>query len=81
MDSGSIVFNDPNHLYSRILRTGVSLNIVWGYAKRGADPSIPKNLFNSDLFSDQIERRGLKVFVTSPGGGGCLLYTSPSPRD
>jgi hypothetical protein len=70
MDSGSLDFDDPNHYYSRVLRTGVMLKITWGYAKLGADLSIPRQIYNSDVFSKQIERRGLKVFVTSPGGGG-----------
>ena len=70
MDSGTLSFNDPNHFYSRILRTGVTLKLIWGYARRGADLSVPANLFNSDVFSQDLERRGLKVFVTGPGGGG-----------
>jgi len=78
MDSGTITFQDPNHYYSRILRTGVTLKLIWGYAKRNADLSIPTNIFNSDVFSDPLERRGLKVFVTSPGGSGdesgAILY-------
>jgi hypothetical protein len=68
MDTGSITFNDPNHFYSRVLRTGVTLRIAWGYAMFGSDLSIPENLFNADEFSQNLERRGLRVLVVGPQG-------------
>jgi len=68
---GSLVFNDPDHYYSRILRTGAQLNITWGYRTLNETPgsTIAKKL-NFDEISGSLVRKGYQGFVSSPGGSG-----------
>ena len=42
---------------------------------------IEDNQINIDLIRYQLEVEGFEVFIERTGGKGCLLYTSPSPRD
>ena len=81
IDSGSFVLNDPNNIYSRILRPGVSLNLTWGY--RTWDASLGggfQDIVSADVLNQNLERRGLKVFITSPswsaGQDGVLNYSA-----
>ncbi len=71
MPQGQIVFNDPKHYFSRILRTGVKLQVSWGYRKQ---ESIVNALFSKTLNFDEVTglltRRGLEGFVSSPAGQG-----------
>lgn len=69
IESGSFTLNDPDHVYARILRPGVSLNVTWGY--RTWDATIGGgfgSLVSVDTLNQNLERRGLKVFITSPAG-------------
>lgn len=70
IESGSISLYDPNNFYSRIFRTGAQLELTWGYKKLRLDNLEYENIYNSDIFSKPLERRGLKVYVNSPGGSG-----------
>jgi hypothetical protein len=71
MPQGSLIFNDPDNFFSRVLRTGVRLNISWGYRdlKQTPDSLIAKKL-NFDEVSGSMIRRGYQGFVSSPTGGG-----------
>ena len=75
MTHGSIRLHDPNHLYSRILRNGILMEITWGYKTWDLDLANAKGL---DVFSKLIERRGLKVICMNPsgsaGGDGAVYY-------
>ena len=69
--SGTLQFNDPNHIYSRILRTGANLVLSWGYKKSFASlGSILEKQINPAEISGDLVRRGLSGFVSSPSGGG-----------
>lgn len=68
MTQGSLSFRDDNHIYSRILRTGVNIKVAWGYKDNiFGQNSLSTNL---DEISGSLVRRGLKAFVSSPSGGG-----------
>lgn len=69
--SGSISIYDPNHIYSKILRFGMPVEIRFGYTRPD------KGLFNSFLFDinkteliNFWERRGIRGMIQSPSGGG-----------
>ncbi len=66
MPHGTLQLNDPNHVYSRILRNGVMAEVTWGYKKRGVE--LEGAAFES--FTDLLERRGMRTMVTNPSGGG-----------
>jgi hypothetical protein len=77
--SGSISMWDQNNVYSRILRPGASFTLAWGYKQNNFIETIADASFETlDLLSDPLERRGLKVFVTSPsgtaGGAGKIMF-------
>jgi len=70
---GTIQLYDPNFIYARILRTGVSVNLAWGY--KNADVSVQQNLaniLNLDEFKGTIERRGLQMMCLQPSGGASV---------
>ncbi len=71
MPQGSITFNDPDHLLSKILRIGARIKFSWGYKDFGVTL---KSLLPIDLNFDEITgplvRRGMEGVITSPGGGG-----------
>jgi len=71
MPQGTLSFYDPDDWFSKILRTGVSLKISWGYKKIGTsiDSLLAKKL-NLDEISGSLIRRGLEGFVSSPTGAG-----------
>lgn len=71
MPQGTLQFNDPNHIYSRILRTAARLKISWGYKTRFFTPDslLPKK-YNLDEVSGSLTRRGLEGFISSPKGAG-----------
>lgn len=69
MPQGTLKFLDPFHAFSRILRTGAELNISWGYKNFGKTID-SKDALSLDEITGDIERRGLKGFVSSPGGSG-----------
>ena len=96
MTTGKIisVASDTGHSFSKITQSEITLIAgqgVLGDAHCGTtvkhrsriakDPSQPNlrqvHLIHSELF-DEVAEQGLEV---SPGQMGCLLYTSPSPRD
>lgn len=71
MPQGTLTFYDPNHYFSRVLRTGVRLIISWGYRNLNNTPdSLIAEKLNFDEVSGQIVRRGFEGFVSSPSGGG-----------
>ena len=71
MDTATITFSDPYHAISRILRFGVKLDLTWGYKawneRLTAALGTPQTF---DLFTQSVQRRGLRVLVTTPSGGG-----------
>lgn len=68
---GSLQFYDPDHNYSRILRTGARLRISWGYKSYFTTPdSLLAKTLNYDEVSGELIRRGFEGFVSSPTGGG-----------
>ena len=68
---GSLEFYDPDFYFSRILRTGVTLRISWGYRNLNETPdSLVAKKLNFDEISGQLVRRGYEGFVSSPTGGG-----------
>jgi len=68
---GSLSFYDPNHYFSRILRTGVRLIISWGYRNALDTPdSLIERKLNFDEVSGNLIRRGYQGFVSSPTGSG-----------
>lgn len=70
MPSGSLTFYDPNDIFSRVLRTGVSLAISWGYKDILDTPdSLLAKQINTDEVTGSLARRGLRGFVSSPQGG------------
>lgn len=71
MPQGTLQFRDPNHYYSRILRTGARLRISWGYKNTFSTPdSLIEKTLNFDEVSGDLIRRGYEGFVSSPTGGG-----------
>lgn len=71
MPQGSLQFYDPNHYFSRVLRTGVRLIISWGYKNLNTNPdSLIAEKLNYDEVTGQIVRRGYQGFVSSPIGSG-----------
>jgi hypothetical protein len=71
MPQGTLQFYDPNHYYSRILRTGARLLISWGYRNLFTTPdSLIAKQLNFDEVTGQLIRRGYEGFVSSPTGGG-----------
>lgn len=71
LPQGNISFNDPNHYFSRILRTGVKLIISWGYKNTFNTPdSLIEKKLNFDEVSGNLIRRGYQGFVSSPTGSG-----------
>lgn len=71
MPQGTITFNDPQHILSRILRLGARLKLSWGYKDFGQtlESLVPKDL-NLDEITGPLIRRGLEVYISSPSGGG-----------
>jgi hypothetical protein len=71
LPQGSLSFFDPNHYFSKILRTGVRLIISWGYKNNLDSPEflIEKKL-NFDEITGDLIRRGYQGFVSSPTGDG-----------
>jgi hypothetical protein len=71
LPTGTITFNDPSHIYSRIFRTGASLVISWGYRTEDTTPDqLIEKKINLDEVTGNLIRRGLECFVSSPSGGG-----------
>lgn len=71
MPQGTLAFYDPDFRFSRILRTGVSLVLSWGYRNLNETPdSLLANKLNTDEISGSLIRRGLRGFVSSPSGEG-----------
>lgn len=71
LPTGTLTFNDPSHIYSRIFRTGAPLKISWGYRDQDTSPdSLIEKQINFDEVTGSLVRRGLEVFVSSPSGGG-----------
>ena len=68
---GTLKFYDPDHIYSRILRTGAKLSLTWGYKNFGVslDSILPKQINPAEITGGLI-RRGLNGFVSSPSGSG-----------
>ena len=58
----------------------VMVTNIWTPNSSGAVPQLTENLIIS---RDAMRKDGFTADVLAllPGGGGCLLYTSPSPRD
>lgn len=69
MPQGTLRFRDPFHVFSRILRTGAELQIAWGYKNFGKTLD-DKSVLSLDEITGDIERRGLRGFISSPKGGG-----------
>lgn len=71
MPQGTLSFYDPDHWFSKILRTGVGIKLSWGYKKAGNSPdSLIAKKLNLDEISGSLIRRGLEGFVSSPKGKG-----------
>lgn len=70
MTQGTLTFNDPNDIFSKILTTGVNLDISWGYRDNLIRQDIVVNKFNADEINGSLIRRGLKGVVSSPNGSG-----------
>lgn len=71
MPQGTLQFYDPEHHYSRILRTGARLRISWGYKSYFETPdSLLAKTLNFDEVTGELIRRGYEGFVSSPTGGG-----------
>lgn len=71
LTTGCLEFYDPDDYYSRILRTGVTLKISWGYKKLDSTPdSLIAKKINFDEISGDLVRRGYQGFVSSPSGEG-----------
>jgi len=70
MPQGSITFDDPEHMLSRILRVGARFKLSWGYKDFGQtlESLLPKDL-NLDEITGPLIRRGLEVYISSPSGG------------
>lgn len=70
MPQGTLSFNDPGHVISRIFRVGAKLKVSWGYKDFGQtlDSLLPKDL-NLDEITGPIIRRGIEGFISSPSGG------------
>ena len=67
MTLGTLRLRDRDHLYSRVMRTGVLAEIAWGYKKWDLDLGAVEG---TDVFSRVLERRGLRVAILNPGGSG-----------
>lgn len=71
LTQGTIQLYDPNQNYSKNLRLGMKLKISWGYKNRGVIANQLQDTYRRlDIFSENIERRGLEVIIDSPSGGG-----------
>jgi len=65
---GSFTLNDPSLMYGRILRPFAPANISWGYKANGAPVESLFGAGTADLFTQNLERRGLKVAIINPSG-------------
>ena len=74
--SSGLIFNSDIYTVSNIINT-INLFKENDYWVIGAD------LFGEDLYSEKVEKyENMKtLLVFGSEGKGCLLYTSPSPRD
>jgi hypothetical protein len=71
LPQGSIQLYDPDHIYSRILRSYMRLKVSWGYRKWLETPdSLLAKKINLDEISGSIVRRGLEGMISNPSGGG-----------
>jgi hypothetical protein len=71
LPQGSLVFYDPDNIYSRILRSWCKLNISWGYKNFVPTPESNVNkLVNPDEITGDLIRRGLEVLISDPSGEG-----------
>ena len=70
MTQGSLTLYDPDDLFSRLLRTGVNIDIAWGYRDNLARNEIQVNEVNADEINGALVRRGLQAFISSPSGSG-----------
>jgi hypothetical protein len=71
MPQGSLTFNDPDHILSKILRIGARIKLSWGYKDFGTtlQSLLPVDL-NFDEITGPLVRRGYEGIVTSPKGSG-----------
>ena len=69
IEMGSLVLQDNRNVYSRIFRPGAMLDLTWGYrAWNAALGGGFTDIISSDVINQNLERRGLRMFVTSPSG-------------
>jgi hypothetical protein len=71
MTTGTILITDPYHVYSRILRNGMRLNITWGFKKWSKDPrELMVTRQKPNELSGDAERHGLNAVIQTPSGAG-----------
>lgn len=70
-NSGTISLNDPNHVYSNILRVGTSLNISFGYMNEdlSGNAALLAKKNPSQVLGANV-RENIRAVVQSPNGTG-----------
>lgn len=70
LTTGSIQLRDPADTYSQMLRTGVRLELSWGYKANFTSIGLLGIGGFGDLFAKGMDRRGLMGIIQNPSGGG-----------
>lgn len=71
MDQATIGFLDPQHALSRLFRFGMRMDLSWGYKAWQERLALgAANLTTLDSFTQLIQRRGLRLMVSTPSGAG-----------
>ena len=66
MPQGSLLMRDPHHVYSRIFKTGMFLDVAWGWVH----PAIGQAFPDVSTLAPAIDRTGMRVMILSPSGDG-----------
>jgi hypothetical protein len=66
--TGSLMLNDPSMMYSRVLRAYTNIKLSWGYKANGAPVESLFGAGTADVFTQNLERRGINAIVLNPTG-------------
>lgn len=72
---GSLTLRDDSFLFSRIARNNAEMLIGWGWKRNNFPLQSAFDSDTADVLLRPLERRGLKVRVLSPSGGGSSAGT------
>lgn len=70
LDEGNLKMVDPEGVYARILRIGVTLDISWGYNRPDLETAAAIRGETGDSITQQVLQRSVRGYIQSPSGGG-----------